>query len=319
MTPPRLAPDAPLFVVFNPGSGRGDAQRTRAAIEAGCRDAGRALTLLTLDGAHPLPATVERAVQGALEAGGIAVAAGGDGTINAVAQQAVARGCAFGVLPQGTFNYFSRAHGLPAPVEEALALLLTGQPRAVQVGQVNGRVFLVNASLGLYARLLEERETFKARYGRSRSVAMGAALLTMLKGFRLWDLQVVDDGQPKRLRTPTLFVGNNPLQFEQVGVPEAESVEGGELGAIALRPLGRLAMLGLLAQAAMGRLGEAEEVESFSFRRLEVAPARGPARRRVRVATDGEVQWMQMPLRFEVSPRPLWLVKPATVERERAA
>ena len=65
-----------------------------------------------------------------------------------------------------------------------------------------------------------------------------------------------DDGQPKRLRTPTLFVGNNPLQFEQVGVPEAESVEGGELGAIALRPLGRLAMLGLLAQAAMGRLGE---------------------------------------------------------------
>ena len=60
MTPPRLAPDAPLFVVFNPGSGRGDAQRTRAAIEAGCRKAGRPLTLLTLDGAHPLPATLDR-------------------------------------------------------------------------------------------------------------------------------------------------------------------------------------------------------------------------------------------------------------------
>lgn len=57
------------------------------------------------------------------------MAAGGDGTINAVAQQAVARG-AFGVLPQGTFNYFSRAHGLPAPWT-TLALLLAGQPRAV--------------------------------------------------------------------------------------------------------------------------------------------------------------------------------------------
>lgn len=319
MPAPRLAPDAPLFVVFNPGSGRNDAAQTQAAIEAGCGDAGRPLTLLTLDHAHPLPATIERAVRGALDAGGIVVAAGGDGTINAVAQQAVARGCAFGVLPQGTFNYFSRAHGLPAPVDEALAMLLAGQPRAVQVGEVNGRIFLVNASLGLYARLLEERETYKARYGRSRGVAMGAALLTLLKGFRLWDLQVVDDGEPRRLRTPTLFVGNNPLQFEQVGVAEADSIEQGELAAIALEPIGRAAMLGLLAQAAMGRLGNAQEVQSFSFRSLDVAPARGPASRRVRVATDGEVQWMQMPLRFAVSPRPLWLVKPAATQRERAA
>lgn len=164
-------------------------------------------------------------------------------------------------------------------------------------------------------RLLEERETFKARYGAAAAWPWARRCSRCSRASGCGTCRSSTTAA-RELRTPTLFVGNNALQFEQVGVPEAESVEGGELGAIALRPLGRLAMLGLLAQATMGRLGEAEV--DFSFRRLEVAPARGPAQRRVRVATDGEVQWMQMPLRFEVSPRPLWLVKPATVERGAA-
>ena len=276
------------------------------------------MTLIALNRGQPLDRAITQAVQGALSAGGIAVAAGGDGTINAVAQQAVARGCAFGVLPQGTFNYFSRAHGLPAPVDEALAALLNGKPQPVQVGLVNDRVFLVNASLGFYARLLEEREVYKARYGRSRGVALFSAVLTLMRGSRLWELQARWHGRTQTLRTPTLFVGNNPLQFEQVGVEHGEAVEQGELAAVALEPLGRAAMLGLLFQAALGRLDKASEVKSLSFRDLEVAAAHAPRGQRVRVAADGELQWMQMPLRFRVSPKPLWLVKPASLERERA-
>ncbi|RYF72527.1 MAG: diacylglycerol kinase [Comamonadaceae bacterium] len=261
---------------------------------------------------------ITQAVQGALATGGIAVAVGGDGTINAVAQQAVAKGCAFGVLPQGTFNYFSRAHGLPAPPHEALAALLDGRPQAVQVGLVNDRVFLVNASLGFYARLLEEREVYKARYGRSRGVALLAAVLTLLRGdSKHLELQARWHGRNQVLRTPTLFVGNNPLQFEQVGVEDGEAVEQGELTAVALEPMSRLAMLGLLLQASMGRLDKASEVQSLSFRELEVAATRPRRGQRVHVAADGELEWMQMPLRFRVSPKPLWLVKPASLERER--
>lgn len=318
MTSPVLVAQAPLFVVFNPGSGRGAWAASKAALESACRQAGRPLTLLPLSQGQSMQRVIHEAVDSALRAGGIAVAAGGDGTINAVAQQAVARGCAFGVLPQGTFNYFSRAHGLPAAPHEAVAALLQGHPQPVQVGLVNQHVFLVNASLGFYARLLEERESYKARYGRSRGVALLAAVATLMRGFRLWELQAHWHGRTQQLRTPTLFVGNNPLQFEQIGVEEGEAVEQGELAAIALRPLGRVAMLRLLVQAAMGRLDKAEEVQSVSFRELQVNathPARG---QRVRVATDGELQWMQMPLQFKVSPKPLWLVKPPLLERERA-
>lgn len=317
MPAPSLASPAPLYVVFNPKSGRGTWPETQKTLQAACREAQRPLHLLPLQRHQPMEPVIARAVQGALSEGGIVVAAGGDGTINAVAHQAVARGCAFGVLPQGTFNYFSRAHGLAAQPQEAVDHLLSGRPEPVQVGLVNDRIFLVNASMGFYARLLQDREGYKARYGRSRGVALVAALFTLMRGYRTWDLEARWGGRTETLRTPTLFVGNNPLQFEQVGVERGEAVEQGELAAIALDPLSRAAMLGLLVQAALGRLDKASEVRTLTFRQLEVAATQVPRGRRVRVATDGELRWMQMPLRFKVSPKPLWLVKPPALERER--
>jgi hypothetical protein len=90
------------------------------------------------------------------------VAAGGDGTINTVAHEAVRQGCLFGVLPQGTFNYFGRTHGIPEDLAEAVRALLRARVTPVQVGMVNDRIFLVNASVGLYPQLLEAREHDKA-------------------------------------------------------------------------------------------------------------------------------------------------------------
>jgi diacylglycerol kinase family enzyme len=302
--------DAPaLFIVFNVRSGRGSAAQARRAIAEGCAAAGRAYYLFEARKPSKLAALVQDAVRQARVARGMVVAAGGDGTINAVAQAALGSGCAFGVLPQGTFNYFSRTHGIPSDTAEALALLLASKPQAVQVGLVNERVFLVNASLGLYAKVLEDREAFKARYGRSRLVALGAALNTLLRGHRQWNLRILWRGKEWEIRTPTLFVGNNALQFEQLGMQEAGAPGNGELAAIALRPIGALSMLWLMVRGAFGQLGEADDVVSLSFKSLVVRPGRGLGQRRVKVATDGEIRWMEMPLQFRVAPEPLWLLK----------
>ncbi|MDB5850804.1 MAG: diacylglycerol kinase, partial [Rhodoferax sp.] len=239
--------------------------------------------------------------------------AGGDGTINTVAAATLGSGCALGVLPQGTFNYFARNHHIPTADNGALDMLMGRVPQAVrpvQVGLVNDRVFLVNASLGLYAQLLEDRETYKTRYGRNRLVALGAAVLTLVRRHRPWNLRLAWRGETQSLRTASLFVGNNALQFEQVGVAEGEALETGALAAVLVRPMGRLARLGLLLQGAASRLDAAEQVETLSFRSLHVAPVQG-GRRRVKVAADGEVDWMQMPLHFRVAPEPLWLIKRA--------
>ena len=308
MTPLAIASQPSLLIVLNAGSGSGVAADARLAIEAGCAAAGRDYRLYEVDAPGQLQPLIREAVQRARELQGVVVAAGGDGTINAVAQATLGSGCAFGVLPQGTFNYFSRTHGIPSDTAEALRVLLNETPRAVQVGLVNDRVFLVNASMGLYAKLLEDREAFKAQYGRHRWVAFWSGLVTVMRGERPWHLHMAWHGKQRNIRTQTLFVANNALQMHQVGLADADAPEQGQLAAIALKPQGAFAMLGLLARGALGRLGDADSVESFTFESLEVQPMR--YRRRVKVATDGEIGWMQMPLHFRVSPEPLWLVRP---------
>ncbi len=305
-----------LFIVFNRASGRGNRDELAPAVEAACRVAGRPCQLLPVERPAALAATAADAVRQAREAGGIVVAAGGDGTINGVAQAVLGSGCRFGVLPRGTFNYFARTHGIPADLDGALRVLLNEQAVPVQVGLLNGRVFLVNASLGLYPQLLEDREAWKSQLGRSRLVALGAGMATLLRGHRSLRLTVELSGHRREVRTPTLFVGNNALQMEQVGLPESRAIDAGRLAGVMLKPVGRWDLLRLLARGAFGQLGDADQVQNFDFQRLTVTP-RAFGARQVKVATDGEVLWMPLPLRFEVAPQPLLLIRPPGLAQER--
>ncbi len=310
--------NSPLFVVFNIGAGHGDAAEARAAIEGACGAAAREVQLMVVDDPQRIADLAREAVRRAKQSGGVVVAAGGDGTINAVAQATLGSGCAFGVLPQGTFNYFSRTHGIPADTAQAMQILLRETARPVQVGLVNDQVFLVNASLGLYPKLLEDREAWKTQFGRSRLVAFGAGLMTFLSGYRNLRLRIQVHGETRDVRTPTLFVGNNALQMEQLGFPEATAIDTGELAGIMLRPVGRLAMLWLLLRGALGQLGAADQVLNFPCKRLTVQRSRAFGARRVKVATDGEITWQTVPLEFRVSPEPLLLIRPAAPAPERA-
>ena len=307
---------SPLFVVCNRASGRGDRDEVGPAVEAACAAAGRRCELLPVEQADRLAETAQEAVRRARAVGGIVVAAGGDGTINGVAQAVLGSGCRFGVLPRGTFNYFARTNGIPTDLDGALRVLLTEDAVPVQVGQVNDRVFLVNASLGLYSQLLQDREAWKRQFGRSRLVALGAGIKTLLGGHRSLRLSVEMAGGTRPVRTPTLFVGNNALQMEQVGLPVADAIDHGCLAGVMLKPVGRWAMLALLARGAFGRLGDADQLVKVSFRCLTVK-ARTFGARRLKVATDGEVLKMQLPLRFQVAPQPLLLIRPSGLAPER--
>ncbi|MFY3593881.1 diacylglycerol/lipid kinase family protein [Achromobacter xylosoxidans] len=309
---PPLTGHEPLFIVLNTGSGRGDAQALQDIIRRVLDEAGRRFQLMPVDDPSRLVATAREAVALAREAGGIVVAAGGDGTLNAVAGQVLGQGVPFGILPQGTFNYFGRRYGISQDTEAALRGLLGGELRPVQVGLLNGRLFLVNASLGLYPQLLEDREAYKQRFGRSRLVALWSGLVTLMRAPRQLSLRLDYEGRVRDLRSPTLVVGNNRLQLEHIGIDPAE-LDRGHLVAMAVRPVGTLALYGLLLRGLFSRLGEAEHVVSFAFDRLMVS-IRG--RRRVKVAMDGEISWMDTPLEFKVSDTPLPLVVPVAAPEE---
>lgn len=310
MTPIQIDAAAPLFIVFNAGSGRKNAYDNCAIIEQILIQAGREHQLAVVGEPAQLPDIARRMTQQAHTRGGVVVAAGGDGTLNAVAQAALRCGCPFGVLPQGTFNYFSRTHGIPSDTAEATRLLLTARAHPVQVGLINDRMFLVNASMGLYPQLLENREAYKQQFGRSRQAAFWSGLATLFREHRQLRLRIEHHHETRELRTPTLFVGNNRLQLERIGISLASLLAQGMLAGITLRPVSTAMMYWLLIRGALGQLGEADSVIQFAFRRITVHPAMPYVTRRVKIAIDGEIVWLQTPIEFRVAPDALLLLKP---------
>ena len=307
----RFDPTASLLFVINSSSGAQDIDAKCGVIESVLAAHGRQGELRVC-GPADLRQVATEAAAAAVARGSAVVAVGGDGTLNTVAQAAHAAGCAMGVIPYGTFNYFARTHGIPTDPATAAQLLLEAQPSPVQVAAINQRLFLVNASLGVYPELLQDREAYKARFGRSRWVALVAAIATLLRAERRLRLHIEMGGTARDVQTLTLFVGNNRLQLAQLGAEPADTLDGtpghGCMAAIMLRPIGTLAMLRLLMHGAMGRLGEAAGVESFEFQRMTVRPRLARGRKEVVVAFDGEVERMRSPIDICVLDKPLYLL-----------
>lgn len=305
----------PLFLVFNTSSGQENTAEVHRRVVERLRAAERRVETFIVGQGHDLAAVIGRAVNAARDARGAVVAAGGDGTLNAVAQAVWNANLPMGVLPQGTFNYFARAHGIPANVDDAVEALLQARVEPVTVGQVGERLFLVNASVGLYPQLLEEREQATRRHGRSRVVALVAGLGTLLRGHSVMTLELHGHGETRVVRTRTLFVGNNELQLQAIGLREALAVEAGRLAAVTLQPLPVLRTLWLVIRGAIGRLDGAEGVDSFAFDQLQVQARRGA--KAMKVAIDGEIVHLPTPLVFQNAPRPLQLLVPAAADAQQ--
>ena len=237
---PPLDPGSPLLFVINAASGAFDTDAKRVVIESALAERGRKGELLICKPAELHQVAAQAAAEALATHAGV-IAVGGDGSLNAVAQAAHAAGCPMGVIPYGTFNYFARTHGIPTDPAAAARMLLDARPLPVQVAAINDRVFLVNASLGLYPDLLQDREAYKARFGRSRWVAFVAACATVMRAQRRLHLHIEMGNTTRDVRTLTLFVGNNRLQLQQFGADPEDTVAGtpghGSMAALILRQM----------------------------------------------------------------------------------
>lgn len=311
----------PFFIVMNPASGNDDAGDRRARLAQLLEAAGRRFEFVEFAEGQALAQVALSAAQRARTQHGTLVACGGDGTINAVAAAALAEGVPLGVIPQGTFNYFGRAYGISSDLEQAVTCMLSSAPQAVAVGLVNQKLFVVNASIGMYPQVLEDRETWQQSLGRHRLVAIVAGVVTMMREHRMLSLRVDDGKTPTQVRTATLVVCNNPIQLARLGIAGADAAGNGELVAISLAPISKWGLLRLIATGAIGQLGASEEVRTQRCTHLIADfSARGIRRRkkarRIKVAIDGEIIRLPMPLIFETSPKPLMLRAPQAASAE---
>lgn len=294
-----------LHLVLNRGSGSAEedlATRLNRAVRA----AGRPLVWHDASDGRTSEAAREAAQQ-AREDGGLVVAVGGDGTVSAVAHQAVRQEVPMAVVPAGTFNLFARAHAIPLDPDEAIAVALTGEMRPVSVGLLDERVFVVSASLGLHPELIAARELDTERFGRDRRVAWLSGLTRLWQMRTALSLRLEGEGVREQFRASTLLVSHNTAQLDTLGaLPDAVPDHGlPALQVFVVPPLRGLQWLPVIWRALWGRLREAEGVQCHSLRQLTLHAPRG---RRLRLAVDGELLEQDGPVTMKLLERGLGLM-----------
>jgi diacylglycerol kinase family enzyme len=243
---------------------------------------------------------LRQAAERAAGEGRVLVAAGGDGTVSTVGSVAIRTGADFGVLPLGTRNHFARDAGIPLDVPSAIAVIAAGRIRLLDVGDVNGRPFVNNVSLGVYARVVCERQVEEAR-GRGRWTAFAIALARSWRSYRLMTVRLTADGRALMRRTPFVFVGNGDYRAEGLELGSRSSLETGQLSIFTAPEAGRFDALTLPFRALTRRLPSDGTFEGFSAGELMVETPDHQAS----VAVDGELMLARTPLCFAVHARRL--------------
>jgi diacylglycerol kinase family enzyme len=303
-SPAAAAPAAAEFcVVLNAASGRRKddafAERLRTALD---RHPGR-FAVSEADGGSDLSRAIDAAVEGGHPT---LVAAGGDGTIAAVAEAAAAHGRTLGVVPTGTFNFVARGLSIPEEIDAAVDLLAASPAHPMPVADVNGRLFLNNASLGLYPAILREREGVYRRWGRSRLAAHWSVIKTVLGAIRPLHLRVTVDGKVLRARTPLVFVARSAFQLDRYGLDGAEAVRAGRFALFLAPDAGPLRMILIALRLAVGGLRTGRDIELVIGDEIVVETARP----RLVVARDGERTRLSSPLRFRIRHDALRVIAP---------
>jgi len=233
------------------------------------------------------------------------VAGGGDGTVNAVAGKLVGTDGILGVLPMGTLNHFAKDAGIPRSLEAAVRNIFSGQVTPVDVGEVNGRVFVNNSGIGFYPHFVRQREE-QERHGHVKRVAFMLALRSVVRHyFRLRMKVHMDQGEALEHLTPFLFVGNNRYQTAGLKIGTRSRLDSGQLWVCTAPRTHGQNLVRVALRTLVGRETD-QALNSFEVKEIWVQPGT----ERVNVSMDGEVIVMNAPLHYSMRPRALRVMVP---------
>jgi YegS/Rv2252/BmrU family lipid kinase len=290
-----------MIVIMNRGAGGPDDPRERI-IEL-FRSHGEEVRVIEPDATHDICAIAREAAEGEDR---IVVAAGGDGTISAVAAALAGTEKVLGVLPVGTLNHFAKDLRIPLDLESAVKNVLEGEIANVDVAEVNGRVFINNSSLGLYPQIVSRREAQQERLARGKWTAFFWATIQAFRRFPFLDLRIAFEGKEIFRRTAFLFVGNNEYEIAGFNLGSRACVNGGKLGLYLTRGTGRLGLFRLAFHALFGRVDQAKDFDVFCVTEARIESRK----RRLLIACDGEVERMEAPLHYSSKPAALRVLVP---------
>lgn len=296
-----------VTVIVNGKAGTGSPADLTGELRDKFAAAGLQADVRMFESGSEIEPTVRKAVK---EGARIVVAGGGDGTVSAVAGGLVGTDVTLGVMPMGTLNHFAKDLAIPLDQDEAIAVIAAGHAVQVDTGEVNGRVFINNSSLGLYPEIVREREQRQRRLGHSKWRALFAASVNAARRYPVLKVEIEVEGKTLLRRTPFVFIGNNAYTMEGFEIGERAALDRGVLSLYLTHRMGRFGLLQLALMALFRRLQQARDFDALTASGFVVQTGH----RRLRVATDGEVTMMEAPLKYRLRPGSLRVIVPAPKE-----
>jgi diacylglycerol kinase family enzyme len=168
----------------------------------------------------------------------------------------------------------------------------------IDVGEVNGIVFINNASIGVYPYMVLDRERLRRRRGLRKWTAMGLAGLHMLRVFPARRLRVQAEGWVEPCRTPCLFVGNNKYTLKLRALGTREKLDGGELWFYIVKHQTRLSLVWFTVLSLLGLADTERDLRVFGAKHAEISARK--RKKRLVVALDGEVVFLRPPLHYRI-------------------
>lgn len=295
----------PIAVVVNAGSGADDKNDVLGQLKELFAERKIAARFFLIENGADFDEALKQIVAGDAE---IVVAGGGDGTISAVAAAILPTNKILGVLPLGTLNHFSKDLQIPQDLPAAIDIIAENYQTQIDVGEVNGEIFINNSSLGLYPRIVRRRVKQQS-FGYRKWTAFFWAALSVFRRYPFLDLKMKIERQYLERRTPVIFIGNNEYELHAYNLGGRHSLQEGILSVYVLHRTGRLGLLLLGLRSLFGTVRDAEDFDEFLTDEI-VIEKRRKKRKRTLVALDGEVKVMESPIRYRILPGALRVIVP---------
>ena len=224
------------------------------------------------------------------------LAGGGDGTVNSVASELVGSRVAFGVLPLGTFNHLAKELTIPLDLDQAVTALADGKTIRFDVGQVNGRTFLLFCAVGLYSDMIKHRDAQRKVLGRSKLIAGVIAFFRMFSRWPLMRVKLKVGQESLRRLTPVVFVALSEYQIRALGLEDYSCRCRDRLNIYLAAKTKRRGLLWMMIKGFFGLMKPRKDFEVVTAKQAELAVRA----RTVRVGVDGEVVDLETPLALGV-------------------
>ncbi|MEX0780550.1 MAG: diacylglycerol kinase family protein [Balneolales bacterium] len=281
--------------MINPESGTLSPQRNKERLEEIKRHLkGRVSEgyLLTTSGGD-VKQKIERLINMGVD---VLIVGGGDGTISTAASLLIDSEIVLAVLALGTKNHFAQDLGIPKDLGEAIKLLEEMNVHQIDVGDVNGHVFVNNATLGLYPKIVEERDSRRKKHGWRKWKAQIAAAFIVVWRFPKIRLSVEYNGDRIGYKSPFLFIGNNEYEGRLMFDSHRATLSGGYLWLCTGHASGVWSLLRMAWQLRLKGIEGIKNIETNLITDVKVYSMR----RRETVAIDGENLKLETPLRFSI-------------------